>query len=109
MLTEIPFSSSWDLETALRISTEYLRQSEWALVAVVACGAIASGAMLKVVLDLRAGRRTNVRAKCKWKLDKLQPSDELRRWVCSVCGGIAFSDGRKPPVNCRKYDPRSRF
>ena len=109
MLEDDPNSSSGDLAAWLHILTGYLSPTQWAQLAFAICAVIAVGSCLTAIADIRGGMGRLKKLQCRWKLDSLQPYNERKRWVCSACGGISFTGGRKPPVTCRRYDPRSKY
>lgn len=81
----------------------YLQDAMVALVAAAVCAVIAFLALWKFVSDLFG---KDGKYDCVWNKDAFQPNEGQTRWLCATCGAFAFSADNKPPVTCRKLEPK---
>lgn len=104
MLQENPYADTWLGHELYRIIFDALGPSGLLLVESALCAAIACFAIFKLIQVIRR----KMASRCPWKKDRDQSGSPMTRWVCSRCKSVSFSDGTKPPVTCRAYEPRSR-
>lgn len=56
--------------------------------------------------ELKRGLLSNVSAKrssdCRWRMDKRRNSVISTRWTCTSCGVEAYTQGNKPPRECKR-------
>ena len=97
--------NDWSGQAILQFLAAYMNRPGVALLAFVACAAIACLALLGVVITLRRGAK----GKCNWKKDSEQTGDAMTRWVCDTCRSTSFSEGDQPPRTCRAFEPRSKL
>jgi len=85
---------------------QYLEDATIGLVALAVCATIAFMALWMLVAQLLRNRFGARSVACVWNKDPIQPEGDLVRWVCASCGATSFGEGEKPPVTCRRNEPK---